>query len=318
MTTQQILESWERTGAHPVLLKSVQNWVAELSLGKNGMPPLIKAVPRGGRKAYYLRTSEVAKWFLTEEAALDLEIARQVFGTTFGTVDGSYSYVLSDAASNVVEQSRQLRHLRERLSIVPDGIGRLPAKIDAVIRRTLLEAIRLNRRISFSYLSSRKRRSSVRASPLGLVAKDGTVYLVAANGFEAPFHYPLHRIESAVICDEAAEQHFGNFNLRKYIADTHQFSHVLNKSLDPVLVKLRVSPQAFYHFDERPLANGQQVSHPTDHEPWYIVTAKIPITVLLVPFILSMGPWVEVLEPKALRSEVIKRARGIAQNYEIS
>ena len=56
-------------------------------------------------------------------------------------------------------------------------------------------------------------------------------------------------------------------------------------------------------------------SNPTNKS--CIVSANIPDTVLLVPFLLSMGGWIEVLGPPKVRAEMAKRARHITAHYAV-
>jgi predicted DNA-binding transcriptional regulator YafY len=90
---------------------------------------------------------------------------------------------------------------------------------------------------------------------------------------------------------------------------------VLDANALPVRLKLRVASQALYHFRERPLSNDQAETAPAGGDPWHIVTATVPNTILLMPFLLSMGPWIEVLAPIEVRSDAAKRIGGMWAHY---
>ena len=152
-------------------------------------------------------------------------------------------------------------------------------------------------------------------TPLGLVAKDGTLYLIGVQGLsENPIHYPLHRMAETQVHYKPAIQRLG-FDLKRYVYESHQFSHTLYTEEAPVVLELRVHPDAIFHFEERPLSLNQTILEPTAKEPWYAVKAKIPVTILLVPFLLSMGHWIEVVGPKQVRAEAAKRIRGMFEHY---
>jgi hypothetical protein len=45
------------------------------------------------------------------------------------------------------------------------------------------------------------------------------------------------------------------------------------------------------------------------------VTATVPETVLLVPFLVSMGPWIEVMEPAGIRAKTAQWLRDSFAHY---
>ena len=65
--------------------------------------------------------------------------------------------------------------------------------------------------------------------------------------------------------------------------------------------RLKVAQKTMFHFQERPLCVDQRIEPCGEDSGWSIVTAQIPITILLKPFLLSLGSGVEVLEPASLR-----------------
>jgi len=301
LTTIEIARRWRDLGAAEVALRSIQRYMSDLSQDSDEGPALVAVVLRGTERAYYLKTSQVASWFMTEEAALDLQLSREVFGRAFGSRGHSSGDKLFDMAERVVATSRETRRMRDRLRIAPDGIGRLPARIAPGVLRTSIDAIGKNRKLRFTYTSATGRASLRLVSPLGLVAKDGTIYLVAIKGLaDSPRHFALHRMSDVDVHFQHAQDR-PEFDLKKYIFDSHQFSHVLDEKAPPLSLKLRVAPETIYHFRERPLSSDQKDRPPKGDEPWHIVTATMPKTMLLVPFLLSMGPGVEVLEPEAIR-----------------
>jgi predicted DNA-binding transcriptional regulator YafY len=296
-------------------LRSIQRYMSDLSEDSKEGPALVGIVQRGTERAYYLKTSQVANWFMTEEAALDLQLSRDVFGRSFGSRGRSNGNNLADMAERVVAASPETQRIRDRLRIVPDGIGRLPATIEPGVLRSSVDAIGKNRKLKFSYTSASGKASSQLVSPLGLVAKDGAIYLVAVKGLsDTPRHFPLQRMSDVDVHFQPAQGR-PEFDLQQYILDSHQFSHMLDAKEAPALLKLRVAPETIYHFKERPLSSDQKEMPPKSGEPWYIVTATVPQTVLLMPFLISMGPWIEVLEPAGVRAETAKWAGKTWAHY---
>lgn len=316
LSVSQIAERWVKSGGKPMTTRAFQRYVQVLSegYGSDGIA-LLGELSRGKEYAYYLHSSNVANWFMTEEAALELQLSRDVLGRSFGSETGSTGDKLADMAEKLVEASPHTQRIRRSIHIAPDGIGRLPARIDKEVLRSALDAIGQGKKFGFEYKSSASHVSKCLVSPLGLVAKDGTIYLVGVTGVsDAPRPYPLHRVSKPSVHFKTADQR-PEFDLKRHVNESHQFSHTLYKEESPVNLKLRVDPAAIFHFEERPLSNDQSIQDPTGDEPWYVVTAKVPHTILLTPFLLSMGHWLEVVSPASVRQEVRTRVEGMWAHY---
>lgn len=121
----------------------------------------------------------------------------------------------------------------------------------------------------------------------------------------------MHRMSSAKVAHLPAQGR-PDFNLGRYVEETHQFSHVLDHQQAPVPLKLRVDEATIFHFRERPLSTGQRIDK---IEGGYLVTATIPWTILLKPFLASMGPGIEVLEPADVRKELAEWVQGMWAHY---
>lgn len=315
LTTTEISRRWRDLGGTAVTLRSIQRYMSDLSQDSSDGPALVAVVERGTERSYYLKTSQVANWFMTEEAALDLQLSRDVFGRAFGSQGHSNGDKLADMAERVVAASPETRRIRDRLRIAPDGIGRLPARIEPGVLRACIDAIGKNRKLKFAYSGASSKTSSQLVSPLGLVAKDGAIYLVGIKGLsDTPRHFALQRMSDTDLHFQQAQPR-PEFDLQQYIVESHQFSHVLDTKAPPVQLKLRVAPESIYHFRERPLSNDQAETSPSGDEPWHIVTATVPRTILLMPFLVSMGPWIEVLAPVDVRAEAAKWIGGMWVHY---
>ena len=315
LTTTEIASKWRGLGGEGISLRSIQRYMTDLAEDGAGGQPALVAISRinlGKKKQelrYYLRPSQVANWFMTEDVALDLQLTQQVLGRTFGSRGLSNGDKIADMAESVTAASPETRRIRERLRIVPDGIGRLPARIDSSNLKAAIDAVGKDRKLRFSYLNASGKLSTQLVSPLGLVAKDGTVYLVGIKGLsDTPRHFALHRMSEADVHFQATQSR-PDFDLDRYIAQSHQFSHALDASATPEQLKLRVAPEAMFHFTERPLSTDQVIKAPAASGNWSVVTATVPDTVLLVPFLVSMGPYLEVLEPAHIRNKTAEWLR---------
>ncbi len=318
ITAAQILERWREKTDSQVVIRTVERYLSELSADGADGPALIDVCgPERGRR-YYLRLSQVAQWFMTESSALDLLLARQVVARSFPKLgDEIESEQAADAAKVLADRSAPMRRLLDRLRVVPDGIGRLRATIDDQILASAIDAIESGQMLGFTYVKPDGSLSEHLRSPLGLVAKDGTIYLLAATGLsDPPVHFALQRVKAAHVVPQFAQRR-PDFDLDRYIDDSHQLSHKLDQTAEPLQLKLRVAPQAMFHFLERPLAGDQSIEPAKAPDGWQVVTATVPETILLVPFLAGMGPWIELLEPLALRAKLAGWLHESGSHYSV-
>ena len=119
------------------------------------------------------------------------------------------------ASASVVGQ-----RIREKVRVVPDGIGRLAANIEPDVLKAVMDSISTSRQVSFDYRSSSGAESTALVSVHGLIAKDGTFYLIGAQGVSDHFrYYGLQRMRNAEVSHKP-HQHREEFDLDDYISDS--------------------------------------------------------------------------------------------------
>jgi hypothetical protein len=316
LTTSQIAEKWQARYNEIVDIRSFQRWMGELSADGADGDALVNIDDSSKEFSYYLKLNELAHWFMTEETAFYQLLSHQVLNNTFGESTSQDVKRQIEVATRLTEEESRLKRLRERVRIVPDGIGRLRTQISNEVLSNIMETIAAGQMLQLQYLSSRGNLSQLTLNPLGLVAKDGTLYLLAVKELsDPPIHYALQRVQSAKSTPKRAQDRT-DFDLDRYIYHTHQLSHALDQMCVPELIKLKVQPQTLFHFKERPLSENQTIIEPTKEGDWAVVTALIPITILLRPFLASMGPGIEVLEPLQLRQDLAKWVNEMTALYK--
>lgn len=314
LTTRQILVEWARAGTQPIDLRTVQRYMSELSADGADGPALVDVVEDKAEKRYFLRLSQVSQWFMTEEAALSLLWSRQALARSFAAIHPEQIVCDEDLAQRVTAGDVRARRLRERLRLIPDGIGRLPAKVSRDVLVAVVDAIGAGQLVSFDYVSAGGKASTRTCSPQGLVAKDGSLYLLATEGLsDPPIAFALHRMVRASVLPRPMT-HRPDFDVDRHIEDTHQLSHKLQANAPPLQLKLRVSSDDLFHFRERPLAANQQIGPPDPHDGWCVVSAQVPDTVQLLPFLVSFRK-VEVLAPSDLRERAGQWLHEAAARY---
>jgi len=177
--------------------------------------------------------------------------------------------------------------------------------LDAVYR-ALLEGRQLEAVYRSREAAEAKRR---RIHPLGLVAKDDVLYLVAKlQDYEDVRQLALHRMSSAEVLESAAKAPPG-FSLKAYIEE-EQFGYPVNDE------KLRLvaafDEKTAAHLYERKISEDQRLER-RDRD--VVLRATVPNTSELRWWLLGFGDRVEVLEPPALRAEFRAIAFEMARKY---
>lgn len=295
-------------------LRAIQRWVKDLSDSSSDDPYLLEKTEDKPPK-YYLKMSRVADWFMSEKAALNLLLTRQVLAGAFGTTKQLGMDDVTELASEVAGNTLETRRIRSRLRVVPDGIGRLQSFIEPLVLEAAIQCVAEQVRFTFQHSYRLGEPSSHTVSVHGLVAKDGTIYLLGTTEFSDSIErFGLHRVANPEVTRLPARQP-DHFDLDSYIDDSHQLSHKLDDSAPPVKLKLRVAPQTVYHFRDRALSADQKIEPSRGPMEWQEVTATVPNTILLAPFLLSMGGWIEVLEPLEVRTAMSERVHAMAAHY---
>jgi predicted DNA-binding transcriptional regulator YafY len=317
MTKAEIWQTWNRqyaTNGRTISLRTIERHVDAMT-HDGDMQGLAIEVARNGERAkrYYLDREKVARLLMPDDLALQMVLTRPIVEGLIARIGGDDAYAYAETVAE--EMNGEFRELRKRVRVTPDGIGRLPARIDETVLAPIIGAITSRRCVSFEYRSSRGTISRNEATALGLVLKDGTQYLIAVRGFgDAPRHYAVHRIAAAEVSMTPAIE-LRDFDLDQYIARTHQLSHLLDAASVDIELDLRVSPETIYHLRERPLTEAQQIIEPETEGGWYQVRARIPNTILLVPWLLSMGGGIAVVAPEIVRTEMIARIAAMEAHY---
>ncbi|PUE12474.1 hypothetical protein B9Z33_02785 [Limnohabitans sp. T6-20] len=315
MTVQDIVAKWNNLYAEKLHKRTAQRYLSELSTDGIDGRAVIEVDASSKERRYHLRVSEMANWLMTDEAALYQVLSLQVLQSTFGDAVAAGVERQMDMAEHLTQEQRRTKRLRDRVRIVPDGVGRLRAKISSEILACVMDALASNQLLRVEYRSAAGNHSNRELNPLGLVAKDGTLYLLAVKGLgDSPIAYPLQRMKSALVVPRPAHDRL-DFDLDRYIEASHQLSHGIDATLEPKVIKFKVAPEWIYHFKERPLSHLQEIHESKNSGDWAVVTVPLPVTILLKVFLASFGPGVEVIEPQSLRREMGQWLAQAAARY---
>ena len=166
-------------------------------------------------------------------------------------------------------------------------------------------------------MGSRGAESEQVVSPLGLIAKDRTRYLVAGSGFqERVRHFALHRMSQARVGLEPLTRP-RRFDLDEHVARLGKPSSLWSELYhdDSIPLVLRVRADALRELRERPLGPGQRLSETPDAEGWHTLRCLVQPGGQLETFLPGLGDSVEVVAPAELRAGIAARIAAIAARY---
>ncbi len=199
----------------------------------------------------------------------------------------------------------------DKVRIVPRGLPLIPAEVDGRVQYAVYQALFEGRRLRVVY-RPRDCDANVEyeVNPLGLVFRQGVVYLVATLWEYADVkQLALHRIQDAELMDKKAKVPPG-FDLDNYIG-RGEFEYPVSSK--PLRLRLLFDGDAAFHLQETPLAKDQVLKSLPDGR--VEVRATVKDTLELRWWLQGFGEYVEILGPAALRKEFQVTARNLHRMY---
>ncbi|NED99316.1 helix-turn-helix transcriptional regulator [Phytoactinopolyspora halotolerans] len=247
---------------------------------------------------------------LTGDEAAALFLA----GAPTAVSDLGLGAVLTAAESKVIatlppELRGRAGRLRERFHL--DAPGWFGQEETPEHLATVADAVWSGRRLDITYRRG-EREVERRLSPLGLVLKAGTWYLVA--GLEDQTRtYRLGRIASATTRDEPVVRPPG-FDLASWWAAS---AAEFDRSLLRFTCRVRLSPHAFRFLRHYVSVASYQAAAasagPPDDDGWREVTLPTEGENVAATQLICLAPGVEVLEPSSLRESLRDVGRRLAE-----
>ncbi|QGM21755.1 WYL domain-containing protein [Spiribacter sp. 2438] len=200
----------------------------------------------------------------------------------------------------------------EKIQSTTRGQSLIPPAVDAGILHVVYDGLFNDRQFRARY--QRRYDGEVRdyvISPLGIVFRDGVVYLVCQrNGQDEVVHLAMHRFLEAEGLDEPVHRP-ADFDLSDYV---HRGGLNFKLSEEPLAITLRVTAETAVHLEETPLSEDQRMTAEVDARRQ--LTATVPDTAQLRWWLMGLGDQAEVIAPDALRDELIGRIRRALAQYQ--
>lgn len=211
-------------------------------------------------------------------------------------------------------QRRDAEYARQRMYVDAAGWNNTQEAVPHL--HILQEAIWQERKLRFDYKRNEATFERI-VDPLGLVAKAHIWYLVAAVEGQVR-SYRVSRIQSAEILEDQVCVRPPDFDLADYWThSSREFRATIPRHT--VLIRARREARSgllhagrFIEFEE---LEPCELDTSDDTDEW--ITAKIHFQAEseMCGYLLSFGTAIEILEPQALREQVIKLAESVANFY---
>ena len=200
----------------------------------------------------------------------------------------------------------------DRARIVGRGPILKPPAIQDEVQDAVYGALMDGRQVEVDYRNKAGSRAQrIVLNPLGVVVRDGVVYLVATSWeYEDVRHYVLHRMAKPTLLETPAVAVPG-FRLATHIREEQRFSYPVGTG--KLRLKALFTPEAALHLTESRLASDQRTTETPDGR--VLVEATVADTADLRWWLLGFGSAVEVLAPGALREEFRAQARVLNGLY---
>jgi len=182
---------------------------------------------------------------------------------------------------------------------------------DADIFREVVAAVARRHRLDLRYASASSGRTlDRRVDPYRVVNVSGTWYLVAWDHLRgAVRHFALHRIRKASPTSEPFTIAPG-FDIRKHRLEAFG----IEKGARPVNVAIRFSALQARFMRDRTWHPSARIQDRIDGG--CVLRLRVPLTSELTRWVMQYGPDAEVLAPKALRTEVVRRVQEMLGRYQ--
>jgi predicted DNA-binding transcriptional regulator YafY len=200
-----------------------------------------------------------------------------------------------------------------KVIVIGRGPDLMPPSIKPEVQDVVYRALLNDRQIEVTYKGKdAEKPKSYPVNPLGLVFRDGVVYLVGtAKDYADVRHFVLHRVSAVKLLDTPCRRLAG-FDLTAYVKEQKHFAYPVSQHT--IELEALFEANAAVHLTERPLSKNQRLTSQKDGR--VLLQATVKDSLELHWWLLGFGDKVEVLTPKALREEFATIAQRMASHYE--
>jgi predicted DNA-binding transcriptional regulator YafY len=279
--------------------------------------PLVEVIGAGSDRKLRLVSSMKAAEASSYQVALlyfSLTVLKFLEGTVLKEgVEGLWEKIFQNLTFTQRTRLSDLEYKFYAVPYAPKDYGEFSEQLD-VILRALLDQTRL--KVDYAGLTGEGRQHDF--DPYSLISYRGGLYLLGYSHLRSAIIYlAVERIRSV----EFIRQPDGSIPRFVYprgfdpAAHTEGTFGIVDGPETKVELKIH-SAQTEAYVRSRTIHPSQRFAHRRDGTT--IMTMTVRGTTELANWIMSMGPWIEVLKPAALRKEVAQRHAKAARLYRVS
>lgn len=213
-------------------------------------------------------------------------------------------------ADERLSKLKPLGQWHKRVAVLQESL-QLPINLNHVVHRAVLRSLELACRLQITYQSPHKDHPRVHLlDPWGIILRDGMLYLVGySEKVETPLIFAVHRIHEATLVEQSARAIPEGFDLVAFGQTQLTFA----SPGTTIELVLQVHRSMAFILEERPLSIDQKKEKVGTI--WVTFSATVTDSQQLRWWILSHADNMRVLEPKALRREIIVRLKNMLTIY---
>ncbi len=273
--------------------------------------PIRQTTGQFGRKQWHLDASrEAPGLFFAFDEAVALYLGQHLLEPLAGTVfwEASRRAFRKIRASLSTEALRYIDLFAALFYQTARGTSDYSKKAELIDR--LVQAIEERRQTFITYRSLQATESvSYPIYPYGIVLHHGSLYLVGyAPDHEEIRHWKIDRVEDATL-EELRFQQPDDFDLRDHLSGSFGIFHGEGE----VHVKIRFSPEVARYVQEKTWHPSQKLT--SQKGGALIAEFDLDGTEEIKRWVLSFGRHAEVVEPEALRGEMLQEATQAVNAY---
>lgn len=278
--------------------------------------PLVEVIGAGGERKLRLVSSMKAAEASSYQVALlyfSLTVLKFLEGTVLEEgVEGLWEKIYQNLS---LTQQTRLSDLERKFYAVPyapKDYGEFSEQLD-VILRALLDQTRL--KVDYAGLTGEGRQHDF--DPYSLIAYRGGLYLLGySHRSSAIIYLAVERIRSVEFIRQADGSQARFAYPRGFDPASHTEGTFGIVEGVETKVELKIhSAQTEAYVRSRTIHRSQRFAHRRDGTTSMTMTVRG--TTELANWIMSMGPWIEVLKPASLRKEVAQRHAKAARLYRV-
>lgn len=219
-----------------------------------------------------------------------------------------------NSVKNITRNSENINHIKNKIEVLYNS-SLIPPKVPKDIIDNIYHAVLNENKVEIKYFKyGWKKPKKYILNSIGIVIKDQNIYFVCKDDDKDYFmHLPAQRIEYIKILNEKSIIP-ENFNLKEYARDNVQKWDIEEDS-ELIDFKAEFDNGIAFMIKESPISKNQIITEKEDGS--IIVEAKIPDSVQLRGFLLSLGDQVKVTKPKVLRDFFKDTIMNLASMYRL-